>query len=220
MSRRPIILDIFSGTGSFSRAAINRGYRVFSYDTAPDSFGHPGHKRLSIMDVDPNPGEPVVAAWFSPPCQGFSIAAIGRSWDKDTGLPKSKSAELGMKLLERSIFLIAQISPQFFYIENPRGMMRKKIDPLLERWGLSGATIRHTVSYCQYGDTRMKPTDIWTNDKAWVPRPMCKNGDPCHEAAPRGSKTETQGVTGARERSRVPSQLIEEILDSVEKHKR
>ena len=38
-----------------------------------------------------------------------------------------------------------------------------------------------TVTYCQYGDTRMKPTDLWCSDslfQQWTPRPMCKNGDP------------------------------------------
>ena len=48
---------------------------------------------------------------------------------------------------------------------------------------------RYTVTYCQYGDKRMKPTDIWTN----YPNPQfkkpCKNGDKCHTPAPRGSKT-------------------------------
>lgn len=39
----------------------------------------------------------------------------------------------------------------------------------------------------------MKPTDIWTNH----PNPnfvaVCKNGDPCHTPAPRGSTTGVQG---------------------------
>jgi hypothetical protein len=64
--------------------------------------------------------------------------------------------------------------------------------------------VRHTITYCQYGDTRMKPTDIWTNATWWVPRPACHNGDRCHEAAPRGARTGTQGVRGAVERGRIP----------------
>ena len=72
--------------------------------------------------------------------------------------------------------------------------------------------IRNTVTYCQYGDERMKPTDIWTNNDLWIPRPMCKNGDSCHVAAPRGSKTGTQGRKGAFERSRIPEDLCFEVL--------
>ena len=35
---------------------------------------------------------------------------------------------------------------------------------------------RKTVTYCKYGDMRMKPTDIWTNDITWIPRKECKKG--------------------------------------------
>jgi hypothetical protein len=60
----------------------------------------------------------------------------------------------------------------------------------------------------------MKPTDIWTNSTKWIPRAMCKNGAPCHVAAPRGSRTGTQGLKGAYERSKIPNQLCIEILKS------
>ena len=75
--------------------------------------------------------------------------------------------------------------------------------------------IRNTITYCQYGDERMKPTDIWTNNEKWIPRKMCKNGMPCHTAAPRGSKTGTQGLKGNYERSIVPPILCAEVLISI-----
>ena len=62
----------------------------------------------------------------------------------------------------------------------------------------------------------MKPTDIWTNDFDWIPRPMCKNGDKCHESAPRGSKTGTQGLKNAKDRGIIPPALFEEILTSIQ----
>lgn len=85
---------------------------------------------------------------------------------------------------------------------------------------------RHTVWYCQYGDDRAKPTDIWTNSKTWVPKPMCKNykydnegnviNKHCHhESARRGAKTGTQGKDGSYERSKIPMELCNEILNSV-----
>jgi len=77
--------------------------------------------------------------------------------------------------------------------------------------------LRRTVTYCQYGDTRMKPTDIWTNHKQWTPKPICKNGDSCHVSAPRGSRTGTQGLKGNMERSVVPRNLCIEILESIDK---
>ncbi len=63
----------------------------------------------------------------------------------------------------------------------------------------------------------MKPTDIWTNNPHWMPRPMCKNGDPCHVSAPRGSRTGTQGLK-KKDRSKVPYPLLQEILISSNKH--
>ena len=62
----------------------------------------------------------------------------------------------------------------------------------------------------------MKPTHIFTN----YPNPEfkhCKNGDPCHEAAPRGSRSGVQGVKGAAERSRIPDKLCEYIVELCEK---
>ena len=149
--------------------------------------------------------------WASPPCEGFSVAAIGRNWDKETRAPKSPSARLGVAILKRTLALIAELKPRKWYIENPRGMMRKIIPDILNASGLAWRQV--TVTYCQYGDSRMKPTDIWTNDMDWQPKPPCRNGDTCHVAAPRGSKTGTQGIKGARERSRIPAEIFDEILD-------
>lgn len=75
---------------------------------------------------------------------------------------------------------------------------------------------RYTITYCQYGDTRMKPTDIWTNHPNPNFLPPCKNGDKCHTPAPRGSKTGTQGLKGAKERSVIPEDLCIHIVEICE----
>ena len=93
-----------------------------------------------------------------------------------------------------------------FFIENPRGMLRKM--PWMQEFK------RHTAWYCTYGDERAKPTDIWTNSDTWIPRPVCHNGNKeCHHTpAPRGSKTGTQGRKGSYERSKIPEELCREVL--------
>ena len=88
--------------------------------------------------------------------------------------------------------------------------MRKVIDDVFKKYGVTDYR-RITVSYCQYGDTRMKPTDIWINIPNWEGK-MCRNGASCHVAAPRGSKTGTQGLKNAKERGVIPPALFEEIL--------
>ena len=45
----------------------------------------------------------------------------------------------------------------------------------------------------------------------------CSNGDSCHIAAPRGSKTGTQGLKGSVERSRIPDKFCDYIVEISEK---
>ena len=75
---------------------------------------------------------------------------------------------------------------------------------------------RYTITYCQYGDTRMKPTDIWTNHPNPQFKPPCKNGDKCHTPAPRGAKMGTQGLTGSVERAKIPIEFCNHIVDICE----
>ena len=111
---------------------------------------------------------------------------------------------MGIKILEKTVEIIKEINPKYWYIENPMCVMRKM--------EIMKGLPRTTITYCQYGDSRMKPTDIWTNNHSWKPRKMCKNGMDCHVSAPRGSKTGTEGLKSAIERSKIPEGLCYEIL--------
>ncbi len=149
--------------------------------------------------------------WASPPCTAFSVASISSSWIGNYH-PKRVETALGLAYVLKTLEIIKEIQKKnpnlIWFIENPRGVLRKMA--FME--GLD----RFTVTYCQYGDDRMKPTDIWTNCKNWRPKPMCKNGDKCHTPAPRGSRTGTQGLEGAKDRSRVPEKLCLEIIKCCE----
>lgn len=78
----------------------------------------------------------------------------------------------------------------------------------------------YTITYCQYGDTRMKPTDIWTNHPDPQFKPPCKNGDPCHTPAPRGARTGTQSLKNSIEKARIPEQFCDHIVDICEDDRR
>ena len=197
------VLELFAGSRSIGMAAEELGMEVFSCDLI--DFGGINYVAdIREFDYSKIPFVPDVI-WASPPCTGFSVAAIGRNWNHDK-TPKTDTARLGIELVKKTIEVINHFNPKHFFIENPRGMLRKM--PIMEQFK------RHTVTYCQYGDKRMKPTDIWTNSIMWTPKPMCKNGDPCHVAAPRGSRTGTQGRANAYERSKIPADLCLEILKS------
>ena len=141
-------------------------------------------------------------------CTSYSVAAIGhhRKKNKETGELEAQTeyAEFCDKTNAYIIDLIVnKLKPKFYTIENPRAGMRKMF--------FVKDLPRYTTTYCQWGDTRMKPTDVFTN----IPNPnfpCCKNGDSCHEAAPRGSQTGTQGIKGAKDRSRIPDKLCDYIV--------
>ncbi len=194
------LLELFCGTKSIGKEFERVGFEVVSLDfdaqfdatitadilTIPDDY---------FSDFD--------AVWASPPCNAFSVAVIGRNWYHDH-TPKTDTARKGLAILEKTIAIISHVNPRMFWIENPRGKMRRM--SVMEQFH------RNTVSYCTYGDTRMKPTDIWHNTN-WVPRPMCSNGDTCHESAPRGSKTGTQGIKGSKDRAIIPVELCKELAE-------
>lgn len=104
--------------------------------------------------------------------------------------------------------LVKELNPKFYFWENPRAGLRKMT------WMQD--IPRYTITYCQYGFPYMKPTDIWTNHPNPKFKPPCKNGDPCHERAPRGSRNGLQGVKGAELRSIYPKELCEHIVDICE----
>lgn len=210
------VLELFAGTRSIGKAFEARGHEVFSveWDKRFENIDlHADIGNLTAQDVLERFGRPDVI-WASPDCATFSIAAIShhRRKNLETGNldPVSDYAKQCDQTDQHVLELIRELQPRFYFIENPRGGLRKM------SWMQD--LPRYTITYCQYGDTRMKPTDIWTNHPAPDFKPPCKNGDPCHDRAPRGSRSGTQGLKNARERSVIPAQLCEHIVDICEQY--
>lgn len=203
-----LIFDFFAGTGSSTQAFKDAGHTVitFELDKFFEATEHTDIFDLTAQDLLARYGRPDFI-WASPPCTAFSVASMGHHWISG-GInpePRTEAARKSQELVAHTLNLIDALQPTLGWLmENPRGMLRK-LPVVINR-------PRYSVTYCRYGDKRMKPTDLWGVVPNWIPREMCKNGQPCHEAAPRGAKTGTQGLKGARERSRVPYELGQEIL--------
>ena len=208
----PKMLDLFCGTKSMSSAFAAAGWEVYTVDWEksfePTLCADIGS--LTAEDIIKLCGGVPDVVWMSPDCTSYSVAAISKHRKKNPSTgelePVSDYAKFCDGVNTNIIDVVVnQLKPKYWFIENPRGGMRKM--------GFVKDFRRYTVTYCQYGDTRQKPTDIWTNHPAPDFKPPCKPGAPCHTAAPRGSKTGTQGLKDKVERSRIPIDLCKHIVD-------
>lgn len=207
------VLELFAGTRSIGKAFEARGHDVYSIEWNKDFENIDWYEdigKVAAQDVLDRFGHPDVI-WASPDCSSYSLAAISHHRKKNLETsnldPISDYAKFCDAVNSHVIDLIKELNPTYYFIENPRG-------GLCNMDFMKGIP-KYLVTYCQYGDTRMKPTHIFTN----YPNPEfkhCKNGDPCHEAAPRGSRTGTQGINGSIDRSRIPDKLCDYIVELCE----
>lgn len=199
------VCGLFTGLAGWEKPFIMGGHQVFMTDNNPHYARY-----LSICDdilnitpqdiIEHLGGKPHVMV-LSPPCTTFSISAAGYHWhkpEKDGVVshrkPKTEAAVKSIEIIEHCLYLIEELNPDFWIMENPRGLLRK----LPQLQGIN----RKTVWYCQYGESNAKPTDIWGNwPEEFIPRPECSNsnhlpGKYCHhDRQPRGyEKKKAMGV--------------------------
>ena len=206
-----IVLELFAGTRSISKAFEKAGHKTYSIEWDKDFENidiYDDINNITAKDIIKLCGKVPDVIWASPDCTTYSISAISHHRKKNEETDNldavSDYAKFCDKTNKHVLDLIQELKPKLYFIENPRGGLRKM--------DFMKGLYRYTVTYCQYGDKRMKPTDIWTNHPKPKFKPMCHNGDNCHEKAPRGSKTGTQGLKNAKERSIIPNQLCEYIV--------
>lgn len=224
------VLELFAGTRSIGKAFEAKGHEVFSVEWNKDFENidlYADIMNVTAEEIIDKFGRPDVI-WASPDCTTFSVAAISHHRRKNpvTGNldPVSEYARFCDDVDQHVLQLIRELNPKYYFIENPRGGMRKMT------W-MQGLP-RYTVTYCKYetdkpvNQRRMKPTDIWTNHPNPKFLPICKNGDPCHSRAPRSATLKklkangieievggTQyGMKGSRDRSVIPEALCKHIV--------
>lgn len=208
------VVELFAGTRSIGKAYEARGHKVYSVEWDKQFENIDLYADIMTVTADQiikEFGRPDVI-WASPDCTTYSVSAISKHRVKEPSgnlAPKSEYAAFCDKVNAHVIDLIKELNPKYYFIENPVGGLRKM--------DFMQGLPRYTVTYCQYGERRQKPTDIWTNHPNPEFKPMCKRGAPCHDAAPRGSQTGTQALKNAVEKAKIPVMLCEHIVDISEK---
>jgi hypothetical protein len=196
------VLDLWCGTKSATQAFHDAGFDVVSVDIN-EKFNPTICKDIIDVTVDELLDHgPFVFGWASVECKVYSIANLhSKHWKTDQAGVKAVTEE-AREMNERVKHTIALLSIccPTFVIENPRGMLRKQ--PFMNQLP------RHTVSYCTYGDSRQKPTDLWGKfPQYWTPRRMCSPNASCHESAPRGTSDSGTLALSYEDRIKVPYDL-------------
>lgn len=202
-------LDLFAGLGGFSAAFEDGdGWEVVTVDLE-ERFD--SDIQADVFELEPAdlPDADVILAGH--PCNVFSKAAAWNDhWDED-GNPQTEKARKHVAMLFHTVGLIRAKAPTYWFLENPEGHMRRFL-----------GQPTGSVTYCQYGSDYRKPTDLWGDHPPMTYR-RCSNGDPCHLARKRREKAGDEHPADTlpddpAERSMVPYELSEAILDAVEGH--
>ena len=138
------ILELFSGTGSFSKVAESKGHEVFTIDNNP-KFNPNLCKDILLLKKEDLPFVPDII-WASPPCTQYSHA-------KRKGKRDIKGAN---KNVLKTIELIKELKPKFWIIENPQ-------TGLLKNQKFMNNLQFTDCSYCKYGMPYRKQTRFWNN---------------------------------------------------------
>ena len=191
------VYDYCSGTGSFSEAFLRRGHTVHRYDLDSRFAEVPFTQITNVCLLSPPEDANVVIG--GPPCERYSVAGHFKHFRMENGfaVPRDAEARTAEEVTIRVRILGSKA--RFLILENPRGLMRKARS-------VEGLD-RLTVWYCQYGDERAKPTDLFGIFPLSFTPKTCHNGATDHAPAPRGAKSGTQGRDGSVDRARVPYDL-------------
>ena len=209
------VLELFAGTRSIGKAFEDRGHEVFSveWDKRFENISlYADIGTLTAHGVVELCGGVPDVIWASFDYTSYSVAAISHHRRKEANgnlAPVTEYAKFCDTVNAHVVDLINELKPRFYFIENPVGGLRKM--------DFMQSLPRYTVTYCQYGERRQKPTDIWTNHPDPQFKPPCKRGMPCHDSAPRGSQTGTQALKNAIEKAKIPVMLCEHIVDICER---
>tara|TARA_R110000822_G_scaffold179261_1_gene319093 strand:- start:720 stop:1331 length:612 start_codon:yes stop_codon:yes gene_type:complete len=196
-------LDLFCGTKSFTKVAIEKGYETYTLDIL-EKFEPTFCCDLMDWDYKQFPTGFFDIIWASPNCKDYSSLNFLSGKEKDL----TESNNLIMKTLE----IIEYFNPTYWYLENPQ-MGSLKQQEFMEYLPYND------VDYCKYGFCYRKRTRIWNNNDNWNGKILCKKNYACSHKEKDGKHktfrwiTRGEGIsTRWEQRISIPKPLMEEIL--------
>ena len=207
-------LELFAGFATISKEFEKLGYKTFTidWDNRFDVDMHADISGLRLEDLPEEFRHPDIV-FAGTQCTSYSVAAISRHRRKNpiTGNldPISAQAKHDDAMNRHVRKLMAQMKPKVIIFENPMGAFRKM--------DFVSDLILNTTTYCQYGFTYRKQTDFLSNINLHL-TPPCRNGDTCHEKAPRGSRTGLQAIKDPAIKSMYPPKLCEHIAKECDEY--
>lgn len=218
-----IAYDFFAGTGSATKSfRESDDWRVIQVELK-ERFNPDIQADILELEYEDLPEKNPDFVWASPPCPAFSLVAtesgVGHryfekfdQWGGVPGesrslfMPRKEKSVKSVRMVYHTLHLIQQLNPDYWFMENPRGLLRKVI-------GMPNGT----VTYCQYGYDAMKPTDLWGAHPPSFKYKSCSPRSSCHQSSPRGSgDSGIQGMSGSEERSKIPEGLSLAVKEAVE----
>lgn len=210
----PLLLELFSGTGSVGSVAKDLGYDVVSLDIAKK------FKPTYIMDIlrvddvwldsfIEEHGRPDVI-WASPDCRHYSkirfnYKALGH---------KAPDLAYADSLVQKALYIIDYLQPQTWFIENPATGLLKT------REFMKGLPCKRCC-YCKYDPgCSKKETMVWGNRlDAWEPKMCSVSGGHTHCDQKRLTGKHASSIgnshhkeVGRTDRIRIPSALIHDLF--------
>lgn len=175
------------------------------FQTDPERNTDPVHGKV----VDEQPDDPKFAFVIlaSPPCTTFSRAFMGKYWQQtgpDEYAPKTPKSRRRVALTQYTLYLIHTLQPDYWFLENPVGMMKHVI-----------AEEPDLITWCQYGDDTQKPTYLFGEKPESFDVRKCQRNADCHVANPRGDYNFRDSRETPVERAAIPEGLSEHIRDAV-----
>lgn len=151
------ILSLFDHSGNWSKPYRDAGYEVVQVDL---KLGD------NVLDIDEDwlrsrgllDGS-VRGILASPPCTDFTISGARWWGQKD----EDGSTDLSVRLVRKTLEIIALVRPDWWVIENPVGRMPKLV-PELQEFG------PFYFQPCWYGDAYTKKTGLWGTFSRDLPR--------------------------------------------------